>query len=206
MSRKDAVFYPRVSKKPPFSVEAPGYQPVKGETIPRRNPVAKDKLLSRPAEDVTTTYDILRRGADKFGNAKAVGSRRLLKTHVENKKFKKVVDGVEQEVDKKWTYFELSEYTYMSFIEYEQLALQLGAGLRKLGLETDSRIHQFGATRQALPRMFKKKRLTWYVLSAVQTGWRCPTVCPSPGYKQPYEMFLMLPRCRIPINHYRYSI
>ncbi|KAL1999713.1 hypothetical protein VTN02DRAFT_4136 [Thermoascus thermophilus] len=133
-------------KKPPFSVEASGYTPVEGETIPRRHPAAKDQLIERPAPDVATTYDILRRGALKFGNAKAVGTRRLIRTHVENKKVKKVIDGVEQEVDRKWTYYELSGYTYKSFIEYEQLALQLGCGLRKLGLEKDSRIHLYGAT------------------------------------------------------------
>lgn len=134
-------------KRPPFTVEASGYEKKEGETIPRRNPLAKDKLILRPAEDVATTYDIFKRGAAKFGNAKAVGTRRLLKTHVENKKVKKVVDGVEKEVDKKWTYFELSGYEYKSFIEYEQLALQLGCGLRKLGLSKETKIHLYGATR-----------------------------------------------------------
>lgn len=147
MSLKDAVIQPRIQNKPPFSVEASGYEPVKGETIPRRNPVAKDKLFTRPADDIGTTYDILRTSAQKFGNAKAVGTRKLIKTHVENKKVKKLIDGVEQEVDKKWTYFELSGYSYMSFVEYEQFALQLGAGLRSLGLDKSTKVHLFGATR-----------------------------------------------------------
>lgn len=137
---------PRMSKRGPFTVEASGYEPVEGETIPRRNPIAKDKLIARPAEDVASVYDILRRGAKVFGNAKCVGSRRILKTHVENKKVKKLVDGVEQEVDKKWTYFELSDYSYLSFIEFEQLALQLGAGLRKLGLNKGDKVHLYAAT------------------------------------------------------------
>ncbi|KAJ9311482.1 hypothetical protein DTO271D3_8282 [Paecilomyces variotii] len=133
-------------KKPPFTVEASGYEKKEGETIPRRNPLAKDKLILRPAEDVATTYDVIKRAAEKFGNAKAVGTRRIIKTHVENKKVKKIVDGVEKEVDKQWTYFELSGYEYKSFIEYEKLALQLGAGLRKLGLGKGSKIHLYGAT------------------------------------------------------------
>jgi long-chain acyl-CoA synthetase len=141
-------------KKGPFTVEASGYEPVEGETIPRRHPASKDKLISRPEEGVATTYDILKRGAKQFGNAKCVGFRRLIKTHIENKKVKKLVDGVEQEVDKKWTYYELSEYSYLSFIEYERLALQLGAGLRKLGLEKDERLHIFAATRYARPECF----------------------------------------------------
>ncbi|OJJ46621.1 hypothetical protein ASPZODRAFT_132720 [Penicilliopsis zonata CBS 506.65] len=146
MSKSDVHLHPRMSKKPPFTVEASGYEPKEGETIPRRLPAAKDKLITRPADDVATTYDVFRRSARLFGNAKAVGSRRLIKTHVENKKVKKVVDGVEQEVDKKWTYFEMSGYTFKSFLEYEQMALQLGSGLRKLGLQKDDMIHLYGAT------------------------------------------------------------
>lgn len=150
MAQQQVHLTPRISKKPPFSVDASGYEAVEGETIPRRNPKAKDKLIVRPAEDVHTVFDILKRSADKFGNAKAIGQRRIIKTHVENKKIKKMVDGVEQEVDKKWTYFELSEYSYMSFIEYEKLTMRLGAGLRKLGLQKEDRLHMFGATRQAV--------------------------------------------------------
>lgn len=146
MSKIDGPVQPRMAKSPPFSVEAPGYEPVPGETIPRRHPHSKDNLILRPAEDVATTFDVFRRSARVFGNAKAVGTRRLIKTHVENKKVKKVIDGVEKEVDKKWTYFEMSGYSYKSFVEYEKLALELGAGLRKLGLEKDSKTHLYGAT------------------------------------------------------------
>jgi long-chain acyl-CoA synthetase len=147
MSKRDLHIQPRMVKKGPFSVEAPGYEPVAGETIPRRHPAAKDGLILRPSEDVTTTYENFRRSARVFGNSKAVGSRSLIKTHVENKKVKKIVDGVETEVEKQWTYFEMSGYTYKSFLEYEKLCLELGCGLRKLGLEKDSRIHLYGATR-----------------------------------------------------------
>ncbi|KAL2872419.1 long-chain fatty acid-CoA ligase FAA1 [Aspergillus lucknowensis] len=146
MSKKEGVIHPRMTKKPPFTVEVPGVEPVPGETIPRRHPAAKDGLLQRPADDLTTTYDAFRRSARIFGNAKAVGSRRLIKTHVETKKIKKLVDGVEQEVDKQWTYFEKSPYSYKSFIEYEKLALEIGSGLRKLGLGKGDRLHLYGAT------------------------------------------------------------
>ncbi|KAH8690803.1 putative fatty acid activator Faa4 [Talaromyces proteolyticus] len=148
MSKRDANLniQPRMAKRGPFTVEASGYDPVDGETIPRRNPASKDKLITRPADDVATVYDIMRRGARLFGNAKCVGSRRLIKTHVENKKVKKVIDGVEQEVDKKWTYFEMSEYSYLSFNEFEKLVLQLGSGLRKLGLSKGDRLHLYAAT------------------------------------------------------------
>uniref|UniRef100_A0A093VZ95 Long-chain-fatty-acid--CoA ligase 1 n=1 Tax=Talaromyces marneffei PM1 TaxID=1077442 RepID=A0A093VZ95_TALMA len=146
MASRDVHLQPRMTKRAPFTVEATGYEPVEGETIPRRNPAAKDKLISRPADDVATIHDILRRGAKTFGNAKCVGSRRIVGTHIENKKVKKIVDGVEQEVEKKWTYFELSGYEYLSFVEFEKLVLQLGSGLRKLGLEKGNRLHLYAAT------------------------------------------------------------
>lgn len=145
-SLKNAVIIPRFMKKPPFSVEAHGYEPVEGETIPRRNPRSEHELINTPEEGVETIFDIIKSSSQKYGNAKALGSRKLLQTHQETKKVKKVVDGQEQEVDKKWTYFELSEYSYMSFIEYEQLILQIGAGLRKLGMEQGDKMHIFAAT------------------------------------------------------------
>lgn len=147
MSKKNQTLYPRISSSPPFTVEASGYEPVKGETIPRRHPVSKDKLVTTPSDDVKTIFDIIRHSAEKFGNAKALGTRRLIKTHTENKTVKKTVDGVTKDVEKSWTYFELSGYTYISFVEYEKLILEVGAGLRKLGLVKGDRIHLFAATR-----------------------------------------------------------
>jgi long-chain acyl-CoA synthetase len=142
------ALYPRMSRKPPFSVDAPGYEPVEGETLPRRNIMVRDGLLSTLDDgNVTTVYDIVKRGAQKFGNARAMGSRTLIKTHKETKKVKKIVDGEEQMVDKEWTYYELSGYKYMSFVEYEMLCRAVGAGFRKLGMVKDDRVHIFAATR-----------------------------------------------------------
>ncbi|EEH16736.2 hypothetical protein PABG_06823 [Paracoccidioides brasiliensis Pb03] len=133
-------------QKTPFTVDAPGYDPVNGETIPRRNVNYKDKLLARPEEGINTVYDIVRRGAEKFGNAKCMGSRELLDVHVETRKVKKMVNGEERDVDKDWTYFELSGYTFITFNEYERLTLQIGAGLRKLGLGKGDRLHLYAGT------------------------------------------------------------
>ncbi|CAF9904717.1 MAG: long-chain fatty acid-CoA ligase [Alectoria fallacina] len=148
MSKKTQLLLPRMSQSGPFTVEASGYEHVKGETIPRRHPAAKDKLNATPSEDVTTIFDILKWSADRFGNAKALGSRKLVKTHHETKKVKKTVDGKTEEVNKAWSFFELSGYNYISFSEYERLALQIGAGLRKLGMMRSERLQLFAGTRQ----------------------------------------------------------
>jgi len=134
-------------QKPPFSVEAPGYDPIPGETIPRRHPKAKDGLLDRPAPEVGTIYDLIKRSAQQNGTEPAVGFRRLIKTHKEKKKVPHKVDGKVVEVEKEWTYFELSNYSFLTYDEYFQRALQIGAGLRKLGLSPGDRVHIFATTR-----------------------------------------------------------
>ncbi|KAF1834025.1 acetyl-CoA synthetase-like protein [Decorospora gaudefroyi] len=136
----------RMSKQGPYTCEAAGAQKVDGETIPRRNLAAKDGLIMKPHDAVETLYDVLRFSAAKFGNAKAVGARRIVNIHEETKKVKKMVDGQEQEVDKKWQYFELSPYQYKSFVEFEKMALAVGSGLKSLGFAPEDRLHLFAAT------------------------------------------------------------
>lgn len=140
--RPQATIY----KPGPYTVEASGATKVDGESIPRRTLLAKDGLKTVPEQGVETVYDILRHSAQKYGNAKALGSRKLLRTHDEVKKVKKIVDGKATTVDKKWTYFEMSDYHFVSFTDYEQLALQCGAALRKLGMKKDDRLHLFAST------------------------------------------------------------
>lgn len=143
---KKATALPRIQVKGPFSREVQGAQAVEGETLPRRNPDLQDRLVTRPSPDVQTTFDIVRNSAVKYGNAKALGTRKLIKTHKETKKIKRIIDGVETEQDKVWTYFELSGYTYRSFVDYEKMVLNIGAGLRNLGMVKNDKLHIFAAT------------------------------------------------------------
>jgi long-chain acyl-CoA synthetase len=146
-SSKTIPLYPIISDTPPFTLNVPGVEPVEGEGVPRRNSRYVEELLAQPEEGVETVFDIVTRAARVFGNTRAVGTRRLIKTHNEIKKVKKVVDGQEQLVDKKWTYFELSGYSYLSYSEYEQQVLQIGAGLRNVGLVKGDKLFLFAATR-----------------------------------------------------------
>lgn len=97
--------------------------------------------------DIATTYDIVKRGAAKFGDAQAVGSRKLIRLHEEQKMVKKMIDGVEQEIPKKWLYYEMSGYTYLSFKEYLARVNIVGSGLKALGLHKEDRVQIFAATR-----------------------------------------------------------
>jgi long-chain acyl-CoA synthetase len=134
-------------QQPPYTVEAPGYAPVAGETIPRRHPKAKDGLLERPAPDVRTTFDLVKRSAKAYANEPGVASRRLIDVHVEKKPVTKVVDGQTVEEQKTWTYYECSDYTTLTYSEYFVQVLQVGAGLRALGLAPKDKLHLFAATR-----------------------------------------------------------
>lgn len=143
---KNATFSPRMSRKPPFTAEVQGIPRVPGESIPRRN-IRYPELLSQPELGIETVFDIVQQSSRRFGDARALGSRKLIKKHNETKKVKKIIDGQTQEVDKVWTYFEMSGYEYLSFKEYEATVLNVGAGLRKLGLVKDDRVHLFATTR-----------------------------------------------------------
>ncbi|KAH8163758.1 hypothetical protein CIB48_g4496 [Xylaria polymorpha] len=133
-------------QKPPFLVQDPNTPEVQGETKPYRHFKAKNGLITRPSPEITTIYDLFTTTAKKHSSKAAIGSRTLVKTHVETKKVPKIVDGVKTEVDKKWTYFELSPYKFLTYKDYETRALNVGAGLRKLGLEPGDRIHIFAST------------------------------------------------------------
>ncbi|KAI1354669.1 acetyl-CoA synthetase-like protein [Xylaria sp. FL0043] len=133
-------------QKPPFMVQDMSAPEVEGESRPYRHIKAKDGFITRPSPEIATVYDLFTTTAKKFGTKPAIGTRSLVKTHVETKKVPKVVDGVKTEVEKKWTYFELSPYKYLTYKEYETRALNVGAGLRKLGLEPGDRIHIFAST------------------------------------------------------------
>jgi long-chain acyl-CoA synthetase len=145
---KPTHLIPRMSAKGPFSVEVPGQQPVEGETLVRRHPLAVDGLIKTPNAEITTVHELVRASVAKFGNAKCMGSRKLVRTHQDKKMIKKVVNGEEREVEKSWTFFEMSPYEYISYTDYERLTHQLGAGLRKLGLVKDDRVHVYAATSQ----------------------------------------------------------
>ncbi|KAL2159410.1 hypothetical protein VTH06DRAFT_2414 [Thermothelomyces fergusii] len=148
MAAKQVSLVPRMSAKPPFSVEVPGQKAVEGETPVRRHPLAVNGLYTRPSDEITTVHELVRVSVAKYGNAKCMGSRKLLRTHQDKKMVKKVVNGEEREVEKSWTFFEMSPYEYISYTDYERLTHQLGAGLRKLGLVKDDRLHIFAATSQ----------------------------------------------------------
>ncbi|KAK6533883.1 long-chain fatty acid-CoA ligase [Arthrobotrys megalospora] len=143
---KPVQLYPVMSAKPPFSVEVPGATKVEGEGIPRRHPAAKDGIWERPSDDVHTVWDIVVRSAEKYGDIRCVGWRKLIQMHKETKMIKKVVDGKETEVPKEWSYFEKSPFEFITYSQYHDLCKDLASGLVSLGLQRGDRIQIYAAT------------------------------------------------------------
>ncbi|KAI9746657.1 MAG: long-chain fatty acid-CoA ligase [Claussenomyces sp. TS43310] len=146
-ARFKGAFAPKMTDRPPFSLEVPGVEKVAGETIPRRLASHVHELQSEPEPGIATVWDVVARSASVFGDGDAVGSRTLLHTHEEVQKMKKMMDGKETEVDKKWTYYELSPYKWKSFKSWKQQTEAIGSGYRKLGLVKEDRVYIFAATR-----------------------------------------------------------
>ena len=147
---KKGTVQPKAIRQPPYSVEVKGHPRIDGETVPRRNIRTADQLKTRPHDDIATVLDILKYASAKYGNAKAMGSRKIIKNHHESKKMKRMVDGKEEEYDKQWTFSELGPYRYTTFTEHYQRAMHLGSGLRKLGLKPGDKVSIFASTRCVL--------------------------------------------------------
>lgn len=141
--------HPKQYKRGPYTVEVdlPAGQaaPVR-ESIPRRNVACKDKLATVPEPGVDTLYKLVQRSSEKYGNAKAIGTRKIIKVYNETNQITKKVDGKEVKQDKAWQYYELGPYEYISASEYANLTNTIGAGLRAYGMVKDDRVHLFAST------------------------------------------------------------
>jgi long-chain acyl-CoA synthetase len=130
----------------PFSVEVTDTS-ADGEGRIRRNRVAgTGDLLTTPRDNVSTVYELVQYSVNKFGDKNCMGHRNVVKEHTEEKMLTKMVDGVERQIPKKWTYWELSPYFYRSFKQVGEESAALGSGLRNLGLNPGDRIELYAGT------------------------------------------------------------
>jgi len=120
---------------------------VAGETPIRRSPLAKDKLPTSPMEGIDTVTDVLPYVARTFGTKPALGYREIVRLVEEEKELKKVVDGKETTVKKTWTYFQLSEYKYISFVELKSIVDDVARGLVDVGVSRADILNIFASTR-----------------------------------------------------------
>ncbi|PWY99700.1 acetyl-CoA synthetase-like protein [Testicularia cyperi] len=127
------------------SVEV-GDAPAKGETKTRRSYRSPDKLLERPKENINSMADVFLDAKKRFPNRPIMGWRDVVRMHNEEKEVTKKVEGKEVKETKKWEYFELSPYKYITYNEFEERIQHASSGLVNLGMSKNTRFNIYAAT------------------------------------------------------------
>lgn len=109
-----------------------------------------ETLITQPTDGVATVYDVLQYSARVHGSHRALGWRDVLKIHEERKEVKKVIGGKEVVEMKTWKYFQLSDYKYISFIEFETMVANVSRTLLDLGLTPDHVFNIYAQTRSVI--------------------------------------------------------
>ncbi|KAJ6477729.1 long-chain-fatty-acid-CoA-ligase [Mycena sanguinolenta] len=112
----------------------------------RRLAIHADTLATSPFAGIETTYDIIQYCAATHGTRNALGWRDILNVHEEEKEVTKVVDGKEVKEKKKWKYFELSGYKWISYVELRETVGDVGRALVDLGVGTEDVVNIYAAT------------------------------------------------------------
>jgi long-chain acyl-CoA synthetase len=128
------------------SVEV-GDPPAAGESRPRRLGICADALVTRPWEGINTTTDVLAYTAQVYGDKRAVGWREIEDEIEEEKEVTKTVDGKSVVEKKKWKYFKLGKYQYLTFNEVKEAVSEVSRGLAELGVEKGDVFNVYASTR-----------------------------------------------------------
>ncbi|WWD17065.1 hypothetical protein CI109_101502 [Kwoniella shandongensis] len=107
-----------------------------GETRARRSYCVKE-LATQPAPGIDTVHDVMLYASKTHGSKKGFASRDIVKTITEEKEVTKRVGGKETKEMKKWSYFKLSPYAWITYDEALATVKDIGAGLRELAGEDD---------------------------------------------------------------------
>ena len=128
---------------------AVGHVPSVDHGKPRRSYLLNrgEDLVRSPHKTIQTLYDILLYCSREFPAEKRfLGSRRLLRIVTETKQVEKKVGGETKTETKSWSFNELSPYSWLTYLDVHQMAMQLGAGLLHLGMQAQERLTVFHST------------------------------------------------------------
>ncbi|KZP33141.1 long-chain-fatty-acid-CoA-ligase [Athelia psychrophila] len=138
-----------MSKFKPNATFGVGSVEVEGEKY-RRLAITKGSLVTQPKggqdSDLKTTSDLVDYAARTYKDNRAFGWREIVEVHSEEKDVSKTVDGKVQTVKKKWQYFELSGYKYISFAEVQTRVSELARGLVHYGITSDNVFNMYAST------------------------------------------------------------
>jgi len=120
--------------------------PTANESPIRRCASATNQLLTGPREGVDTVTDVLYYTAREHGSRKAFGWRDIIETHVEEKEVQKTIAGKPITEMRKWTYYELSGYKWINYIQMKEYVIDLAKGLVELGMKPSQIFNIYSAT------------------------------------------------------------
>ncbi|KAI8607479.1 hypothetical protein BC830DRAFT_1175280 [Chytriomyces sp. MP71] len=127
-------------------------QKLKDTALPNASPIYRstkspEGLTERPEEGINTVFDIIQRGWTQFGDREMFGQRNLVRIVEEEKEVtKKVPGGGEVKEIKKWKYFELSGYSWMTWKQAHETTRAYASGYRALGLKAGDKLTIFADT------------------------------------------------------------
>ena len=98
-------------------------------------------------DGIDTVADVLPYAARQYGTKAALGYRDIVGLVEEETEETKVVEGKETVVKKKWTFFQLSDYKYISFIELKNTVDDVARGLVDIGVTRADVLNIFASTR-----------------------------------------------------------
>ena len=130
----------------PGSVEV-GEENIVGGPRTRRLAFASKELVTRPFEGIDTVHDVLDYAARTHGTKNALGWRDVIDIHEEEKEVKKTIGGKEVTETKKWKFFQLSDYKYLTFVEVKDAVSEVARGLIELGITSDEIVNVYSTTR-----------------------------------------------------------
>ncbi|KAJ3244127.1 long-chain fatty acid-CoA ligase [Chytriomyces hyalinus] len=112
-----------------------------------RSTKSLETLTEIPEEGINTVFDIIQRGFNRMGDREMFGQRRVVNIIEEEKQVtKKVPGGGEVTETKKWKYFELSGFEWLTWKQSQQLVVAYSSGLRALGLRKDDKFTIYADT------------------------------------------------------------
>ena len=126
-----------------------------GETTIRRNASSPHALTETPHPSIRTIYDLVQFNARRWGDLPCFGTRKVIQVHTEAQSLvtmKQEVQAVPPETVR--TFWELGPYEYRSYNEVAREGLNVGAGLRYLGLAKGDRVNIYADTSYVLGGCF----------------------------------------------------
>ncbi|KAI9331214.1 hypothetical protein BDR26DRAFT_922213 [Obelidium mucronatum] len=134
------------SKRPKATVAVPNTATATSSPI-YRNARSASGLTTRPIDTVATLHDLFVHGARTTPNQNMLGQRSIVNVVEEEKEVtKKLPGGGEVTEVKKWKFFELSGYKWLTWKEANALASVYASGYRALGLTAGDKLTIYAET------------------------------------------------------------